>query len=59
MNVIDLLDQEQRKPSVPDFRSGDTVKVYSKVVEGGKERIQMFLGVVIDSFAPRGARRGR
>ena len=46
MNVIDLLDKEQRKESVPDFRSGDTVKVYSKVVEGGKERIQMFEGVV-------------
>ncbi|GAC1652919.1 MAG: 50S ribosomal protein L19 [Vulcanimicrobiaceae bacterium] len=46
MNVIDLLDKEQRKPSVPDFRSGDTVKVFSKVVEGGKERIQMFEGVV-------------
>ncbi|MDQ6929669.1 MAG: 50S ribosomal protein L19 [Candidatus Eremiobacteraeota bacterium] len=46
MNVIDLIDKEQRKSSVPDFRSGDTVKVYSKVVEGGKERIQMFEGVV-------------
>ena len=46
MNVIDLIDKEQRKESVPDFRSGDTVKVYSKVVEGGKERIQMFEGVV-------------
>ena len=46
MNVIDLIDKEQRKTSVPDFRSGDTVKVFSKVVEGGKERIQMFEGVV-------------
>ncbi|HET9097806.1 MAG TPA: 50S ribosomal protein L19 [Candidatus Baltobacteraceae bacterium] len=46
MNVIDVLNQEQRKESVPDFRPGDTVKVYSKVVEGGKERIQMFEGVV-------------
>ena len=46
MNVIDVLNKEQRKETVPDFRSGDTVKVYSKVVEGGKERTQMFEGVV-------------
>ncbi len=45
MNVIDLIQKEQEKPSVPDFRPGDTVKVYSKVVEGGKERIQMFEGI--------------
>jgi large subunit ribosomal protein L19 len=47
MNVIDLLEQEQLKAGVPDFRPGDTVKVFSKVVEGGKERTQMFEGVVI------------
>jgi large subunit ribosomal protein L19 len=47
MNVIDLIQKEQEKPTVPDFRPGDTVKVYSKVVEGGKERVQMFEGVVI------------
>jgi large subunit ribosomal protein L19 len=46
MNVIDLIQKEQEKSSVPVFRPGDTVKVYSKVVEGGKERIQMFEGVV-------------
>lgn len=46
MNVVDLLGQEQLKDGVPDFRPGDTVKVYAKVVEGGKERIQMFEGVV-------------
>lgn len=46
MNVIDVLNNEQKKESVPEFRPGDTVKVYSKVVEGGKERIQMFEGVV-------------
>jgi large subunit ribosomal protein L19 len=46
MNVIDLIEIEQRRASVPDFRPGDTVKVYSKVVEGGKERTQMFEGVV-------------
>ncbi len=46
MNVIDLIQKEQEKPSVPAFRPGDTVKVYSKVVEGGKERVQMFEGIV-------------
>ncbi|MGB8265683.1 MAG: 50S ribosomal protein L19 [Candidatus Velthaea sp.] len=46
MNVIDLIQKEQEKASVPDFRPGDTVKVFSKVVEGGKERIQMFEGIV-------------
>lgn len=46
MNVIDLVNREQRKDQVPDFRAGDTVKVYSKVIEGGKERVQMFEGVV-------------
>ena len=46
MNVIDTLEREQLKPTVPDMRSGDTVKVFSKVVEGGKERTQMFEGVV-------------
>lgn len=52
MNVIGLLEKEQEKPSLPNFRPGDTVKVYSKVLEGGKERTQMFEGVVI-------GRRGR
>ncbi|MBV9402322.1 MAG: 50S ribosomal protein L19 [Candidatus Eremiobacteraeota bacterium] len=47
MNVIDILNREQCKPSIPDFRPGDTVKVFSKVTEGGKERTQMFEGVVI------------
>ncbi len=46
MNVIDILNREQRKEQLPGFRSGDTVKVYSKIVEGGKERVQMFEGVV-------------
>ncbi len=46
MNVIDVLNREQLKSNVPEFRSGDTVKVYSKVVEGDKERVQMFEGIV-------------
>lgn len=46
MNVIDIINREQEKSEVPQFRPGDTVKVFSKVVEGGKERVQMFEGVV-------------
>jgi len=46
MNVIDALNRDQLKEGVPQFRTGDTVKVYSKVIEGGKERVQMFEGVV-------------
>jgi len=46
MNVIDVLNRDQLKDGIPLFRAGDTVKVYSKVVEGGKERTQMFEGVV-------------
>jgi large subunit ribosomal protein L19 len=45
-NLIDLIDKEQAKATPPDFRPGDTVKVFSKIVEGGKERVQMFEGVV-------------
>ena len=51
MNVIDKIETEQMKQDVPEFRPGDTVDVHSRVVEGGKERIQVFKGIVI-------ARRG-
>ena len=46
-NVIDVINREQLKDALPVFRAGDTVRVYSKVQEGGKERTQMFEGVVI------------
>jgi large subunit ribosomal protein L19 len=46
-NVIDDLEREQLRTDVPEFRSGDTVRVHAKVVEGGKERIQVYEGVVI------------
>lgn len=48
MNLIRVLEKEQEKAQVPDFRVGDTVKVHHKVVEGGKERIQVIEGVVIE-----------
>jgi large subunit ribosomal protein L19 len=47
VNVIDLLKREQEKEQVPVLRSGDTVRVHVKVVEGTRERIQVFEGVVI------------
>jgi large subunit ribosomal protein L19 len=47
VNVIDLLKREQEKQEVPILRSGDTVRVHVKVVEGTRERIQVFEGVVI------------
>jgi len=47
MNLIESLEQEQVKTDIPDFRSGDTVKVHVKVIEGSRERIQVFEGVVI------------
>lgn len=47
MSLIQSLEQEQIKTNIPDFRPGDTVKVHVKVVEGSRERIQVFEGVVI------------
>lgn len=47
MNVIDKIEREQMKEDVPDFGPGDTVDVHSRVLEGGKERIQIFKGIVI------------
>jgi large subunit ribosomal protein L19 len=46
-NVIDAIEAEQLRSDVPSFRPGDTVKVHVKVVEGEKERIQVFEGVVL------------
>lgn len=47
MNIIEVLEQEQLRSDIPVFRAGDTVKVYVKVVEGTRERVQLFEGVVI------------
>ncbi|MDY6367502.1 MAG: 50S ribosomal protein L19 [Clostridia bacterium] len=46
-NVIDAINQENVKKEVPAFNVGDTVKVMVKVIEGDKERLQAFEGVVI------------
>ena len=47
MNIIQALEQEQLRSDIPEFRPGDTVRVHAKIVEGTRERIQMFEGVVI------------
>lgn len=47
MNVIDSLNAEQLRSDIPDFRPGDTLRVHAKIVEGDKERIQVFEGVCI------------
>ena len=47
MNVIDTIEREQLKSDVPNFKPGDTVRVHVKVIEGEKERIQVFEGVVL------------
>lgn len=47
MDIVQAIGQEQMKKDIPDFRPGDTVSVHVKVVEGNRERIQVFEGVVI------------
>lgn len=51
MNIIDKINQKQINPNIPEFRVGDTVRVDVKIIEGKRERIQAFEGVVV-------ARRG-
>ncbi|MGN0821418.1 MAG: 50S ribosomal protein L19 [Akkermansia sp.] len=51
MNILDTIAKEQQKDNVTPFNVGDTVKVHCRVIEGGKERVQIFQGIVI-------ARRG-
>jgi large subunit ribosomal protein L19 len=46
-NLIREITQEQFKSEIPSFRPGDTLKVYVKVIEGQRERIQLFEGIVI------------
>ena len=47
MNLIDVIEKENLKENIPDFSIGDTVKVYYKIKEGNKERIQGYEGTVI------------
>jgi large subunit ribosomal protein L19 len=47
MNKVDPVEKARLREDLPEFRAGDTVKVHVRVVEAGRERIQMFQGVVI------------
>jgi len=47
MNTTDLVDHTNLRNDIPDFSPGDTLKVHVRVVEGQKERVQVFQGVVI------------
>jgi len=47
MGVIEEIEKAQLKKGLPQFKVGDTVKVFSKIIEGGKERVQGFEGIVI------------
>lgn len=55
MTPIEQIERDQLRADVPDFRAGDTVRVHVRVVEGEKERIQVFEGVVLRRS--RGANR--
>jgi len=47
MNVIEKIEREQLRMDLPVFRPGDTVKVHLRIIEGEKERIQVFQGAVL------------
>jgi len=51
MNLLDKIPNQIREKKLPEFNVGDTVKVHQKIIEGNKERVQVFAGIVI-------ARRG-
>jgi large subunit ribosomal protein L19 len=47
MNVVESIEKEQLRGDIPDFQSGDTVRVNVRIIEGQKQRLQAFEGVVI------------
>lgn len=47
LGIVQEITKKQLKSDIPEFGSGDTIKVFVKIVEGNRERIQMFEGVVI------------
>lgn len=47
MNIINLLEMEHMKKNIPVFKAGDTLRVHVKIVEGDKQRIQLYQGVCI------------
>jgi len=47
MNVVEFFEKEQMRGDIPQFKAGDTVKVHLRIIEGQKQRIQVYEGVVI------------
>ncbi|HEU0090455.1 MAG TPA: 50S ribosomal protein L19 [Pseudonocardiaceae bacterium] len=47
MNTLDALDKKSLRSDIPDFRPGDTLRVHVRVIEGARQRVQVFQGVVI------------
>ncbi len=47
MNLVEMIEKEQMRGDLPSFKAGDTIKVYVRIIEGQKQRIQAFEGVVI------------
>ena len=47
MNALDMVEKQQLRTDLPDFKPGDTIKVHVKIKEGDKERIQVFEGICI------------
>jgi len=47
MNALEIIEKEQMRADIPPFKTGDTIKVYVRIIEGQKQRLQAFEGVVI------------
>lgn len=56
MNTIEQIEAAQLRDDIPEFGPGDTVRVHVRVIEGGRERIQLYEGVVIARKGGSGAR---
>ena len=55
-NLIAAIEAKHQKTDIPDFRAGDTVRVHAKIIEGEKERVQIFEGAVISRSNGKGNR---
>jgi large subunit ribosomal protein L19 len=53
-DILAMIEESQSRPNLPEFKSGDTIRVHARIVEGNKERIQIFEGVVISRHAKNG-----
>jgi len=47
MNIVEMIEKEHMRGDIPGFKTGDTIKVYVRIIEGQKQRIQAFEGIVI------------